>query len=133
MLTAVDSSVLLDVIIASPLHAEASEQALRTASSEGGLLICECVLAEIRPAFSGSNIHEFLADWQLRFLPSSLESALLAGEIFAGYLQRGGKAKRVIADFLIGAHAKIHASRLLARDRGYLRDYFTKLKILEPT
>lgn len=132
MLTAVDSSVLLDVITDAPGYADVSERAIRTASSQGGLIICECVVAEIRPTLGPDDVHEFLADWQLRFVPSTLESALLAGEIFSIYLQRGGKAKRVVADFLIGAHAKVHASRLLARDRGYLRDYFTKLAVVEP-
>jgi predicted nucleic acid-binding protein len=132
MLTAVDSSVLLDVIADSPDQADGSERVLRRTSTEGGLIICECVLAEIRPAFSGDDIHAFLGDWQIRFVPSSLESALLAGEMFARHLKRSGRAGRVIADFLIGAHAKIHASRLLARDRGYLRNYFSTLKLVEP-
>jgi len=133
MLTAIDSSVLLDVVTDSPSHANASEQALRRAAEEGGLIICECVLAEIRPAFgNGSDIERFLEDWQLRFIPSSRESALLAGELFAAYLERGGREGRVLTDFLIGAHAKLHADRLLARDRGYLRDYFSRLKLLVP-
>ena len=133
MLTAIDSSVLLDVVTDSPSHANASEQALRRAAEEGGLIICECVLAEIRPAFgNGSDIERFLEDWQLRFIPSSRESARLAGELFAAYLERGGREGRVLADFLIGAHAKLHADRLLARDRGYLRDYFSRLKLLVP-
>jgi predicted nucleic acid-binding protein len=133
MLTAVDSSVLLDVVVDSPAHADASEKALRKAASEGGLIICECVLAEIRPAFSDrAAIEQFMADWQLRFVPSSPESALRAGELFGLYLKRGGRGGRVIADFLIGAHASLHADRLLARDRGYLRDYFSRLKLLSP-
>jgi hypothetical protein len=47
MLTAVDSSVLMDVLTNSAAHADSSEQALRKAAGEGGLIICECVLAEI--------------------------------------------------------------------------------------
>jgi hypothetical protein len=52
--------------------------------------------------------------------------------MFALYLERGGKRGRVVPDFLIAAHAQNHASGLLARDRGYYRDYFTHLKIIEP-
>lgn len=133
MLTAVDSSVLLDVLTDSPAHADASEKALRQAAQEGGLIVCECVLAEVRPAFGSANeVDRFLADWQLRFVPSSRKSALLAGELFAAYLERAGRESRVIADFLIGSHAQLHADRLLARDRGYLRDYFSRLKLLVP-
>ncbi len=133
MLTAVDSSVLLDAVTDSPKHAQSSEKALRKAAAEGGLIICECVLAEIRPAFANAaEIEEFLSDWQLRFVPSSRESSLLAGELFGTHLARGGKGGRVVADFLIGAHAFLHAERLLARDRGYLRDYFKRLKLLTP-
>jgi predicted nucleic acid-binding protein len=133
MLTAVDSSVLLDVLTDSASHADVSEHALRKAASEGGLIICECVLAEIRPAFgNAAQVEEFVGDWQLRFVSSSRESALLAGEIFAAYLRRSGRHGRILADFLIGAHAQLHADRLLARDRGYVRDYFSSLKLLVP-
>lgn len=132
MLTAVDSSVLLDVAAADPAWADASEAALRRASREGGLVICECVLAEITPALGADAIDEFLHDWNLRFVPSSAASSKLAGAMLAVHLARGGKRSRVAADFLIGAHAQLHAARLLARDRGYLRDYFGKLTVWDP-
>ena len=42
----------------------------------------------------------------------------------------GGKHERILADFLIGAHALHEANRLLTRDRGFYRRYFSGLEIL---
>ena len=134
MRTAVDSSVLLDVLIADPRFADASEEALQRAAREGALMVCECVLAEITPAVGAANIDEFLTDWNVAFVPSTAESARLAGEMFAGYLRRSPRpGGRVVPDFLIGAHAACLADRLLARDRGYYRDHFKKLRVFDPT
>lgn len=133
MVTAVDTSVLLDVVADDPHWADASEAALRRASQEGSLVICECVLAEIVPAIGEAAVEEFLDDWNLRFVPSSRVVALLAGRMFAIHLARGGKGGRVLPDFLVGAHAQTHAERLLARDRGYLRDYFKKVPLWDPS
>lgn len=133
MRTAVDSSVLLDVVIDDPSFGGRSEAALRSAASEGVLSICECVLAEIRPAFAAGEIEEFLSDFAIEFTPSSRESALLAGEMFSLHLKRRKRSTpRIAADFLIGAHALLTADRLLARDRGFYRDYFASLTIVAP-
>ena len=35
-------------------------------------------------------------------------------------------------DFLIGAHAQIQANHIAAIDRGYLRRYFPRLRVLKP-
>ena len=45
----------------------------------------------------------------------------------------GGRRERVIADFLIGAHAQQRSHRLLTRDRGFHRAYFTELSVLDPS
>jgi predicted nucleic acid-binding protein len=132
MATAIDSSVLLDVLLADPAHMVSSEAALRAAAGQGGLLVCEVVIAEITPVLPGASIREFLSDWHIQFVPSTVESATLAGEMFRAYLERGGKRGRVVPDFLIAAHAQIHAGSLLARDRGYYRDYFKGLNLVEP-
>ena len=133
MATAVDSSVLLDVLLADPQHAAVSKAALVEAAAQGGLIINEVVVAEIMPVLKKDSILELLSDWQITFVPSSLESAALAGEMFRVYLGRGGKRGRVVQDFLIAAHAQIHADGLLARDRGYYRDYFVNLRLLDPS
>jgi predicted nucleic acid-binding protein len=131
MISALDSSVILDVLTASPELVDTSEALLRRAMAEGKLVIGECALAEIAPAFKDEDLlKEFLADWRIEFVPSSQASAILAGRNFSRYLSRGGRKGRIVADFLIGAHAVLHADRLLARDRGYLRDYFSRLVVL---
>lgn len=135
MRTAIDTSVLLDVLVDDPTHAQRSEAALRRASEQGALIISGCVLAEIAPAFStNADLDEFLGDWNVAFVPSSRQSAALAGDMFRRYLGRRprNQQRRVIADFLVGAHARCLADRLLARDRGYYRDYFDGLVLLEP-
>jgi predicted nucleic acid-binding protein len=132
MKTALDSSVILDVITNDAHWADASEAALKIALSAGPLLVGECVLAEIAPALAEDELEGFFSDWMIQFVPSTRSSASLAGQMFRTYLQRNSGPKRVLPDFLIGAHALIHAGRLLARDRGYYRDYFNELTVIAP-
>lgn len=130
---AVDSSVLVDVLVNDPQHAERSGVALQEAARQSGLIVCEVVVAEILPVIGEATLEEFFSDLQITFVPSSVESATLAGQMFRRYLERGGKRGRVVPDFLIGAHAQVHAQGLLARDRGYYRDYFRDLRLLDPS
>lgn len=133
MVTAVDSSVLLDVLLDDPTHGTTSKAALRQAQGQGSLILCESVLAEVCPVLGPAAMGQFLKDWNLTFLPSTAVSAILAGAMFKLYLERGGKRGRVLVDFLIGAHAETHSARLLARDRGFYRDYFKRLRLWDPS
>ncbi len=134
MTTAVDTSVLLDLLTDDATHGTASETALRNSRAEGRLVVCECVLAELRPALSkDSEVQSLLDDLGIDYVACSRESALLAGRHLAKYFQRGGLRGRIVPDFLIAAHAQLHADRLLARDRGFFRDYFSSLKLVDPT
>src|SRR5438128_4764772 len=114
MITAVDSSVILDVLAGNPRDADRSAQALEIANSAGQLIVCEAVVAEITPEVT--DVAAFFDVWQIRFVPSTLKSAILAGEMYGRYRLRGGRKLRVVADFFVGAHAKLIADRLLARD-----------------
>lgn len=132
MKTALDTSVILDVLTDDRQWGRSSELALKKALSNGMLIIGECVLAEVTPALAEDELSAFLSDWNIVFVPSSIESSELAGKMYRSYLQRNRVATRVLPDFLIGAHAAHHAGRLLARNRGYYREYFTDLTVVEP-
>jgi predicted nucleic acid-binding protein len=132
--TAVDSSVLLDVLGADPQFGEASREALRRAYDAGALVACEVVWTEVRAHFpSHESFREDLATLGILFDPMTTEAAELAGELWR---QRPKKSKedrhRVVADFLIGAHAQVQADAFLTRDRGFYRRYFKSLKVLGP-
>ena len=48
-------------------------------------------------------------------------------------LRGGARRDRIVADFLIGAHARLQADRLLTRDRGFFRDSFDGLEVIDPS
>ena len=68
----------------------------------------------------------------MTFLPMSEESSLYAADIWRSYRNAGGLRKRMVADFLVAAHATCQADRLLSRDRGFYRTHFQNLKLIEP-
>ncbi len=83
MISAVDSSVILDVLADSRAFADASISALRLGAREGKLIVCECVCAEVYPAIADrERFRKFLSEWQLQFVPSTEETAVRAGEMF---------------------------------------------------
>jgi predicted nucleic acid-binding protein len=73
-----------------------------------------------------------LRDLDLRHSPLTEESSLLAGKIFRVYRGEGGPRKTILADFLVAAHAATQADSLATDDRGYLRTYFPKIRLLVP-
>jgi len=56
-----------------------------------------------------------------------------AGGAWAAYRRRGGSRARLIPDFLVGAHAFTQAEALLTRDRGFYRQCFPRLRLVDPT
>lgn len=134
MITAVDSSVLLDVLTAEPQFGPASLGALQRCVAEGGIVACDIVWAETSATFASElDADRELAALGVRFSGVEARTAAAAGSAFRSYRKRGGPRDRVVADFLVGAHAQVQADRLLTRDRGFYRSYFSRLTIIDPT
>jgi len=134
MKTAVDSSVLLDVFGADPKHGERSRAALRKAYDEGALVACEVIWAEVRAHFPNDNsFDEAMGLIGVRFDSISSHAARVAGRLWRESRRRGSRRDRVVADFLVGAHAWHQADTLLSRDRGFYREYFAELSLVDPS
>ena len=135
MKTAVDSSVLLDVLGADTRFGDRSREALRTAYDTGALVACDVVWAEVRAHFpSEADFRQVLGILGVRFEAIDAEAATAAGQLWRE--SRGTVAaprSRVVADFLIGAHAALQADALLTRDRGFFRRHFRQLRVVDPS
>ena len=134
MITAVDTSVLLDVLDPDPEFGPTSAAALRACEAQGALIACEVVWAETAHAFASTDAaSEAFERLRLSFSPIEAAASMRAATHWRAYRAAGGSRTRIVADFLIGAHALLHADRLLTRDRGFYRGYFDGLEIIDPT
>ena len=130
---AVDSSVLVDVLAGDPRFADVSLASLGEALAAGDVVICDAVVAEIHTLLAGSeSTMEGLSSLGIRYLPTTEQAAVRAGHMQRRFRDRGGRRERVVADFLIGAHALLQCDALVTRDAGFFRDYFKGLKVIEP-
>jgi hypothetical protein len=133
VITAVDTSVLLDVLGAHPKHGPASLKALAEAHEMGSVMACDVVWAEVGGLYpTPAAAADVMDGLGIRFAPLDPEVAAAAGRVWVEYRRRKGPRDRAIPDFLIGAHAWMRADRFLTRDRGFYRAYFKRLRIIDP-
>jgi predicted nucleic acid-binding protein len=135
--TAVDTNVIVALWDRDPAPSTTARLALDAALARGSLVICAPVFAELMAApgrtesfldsfFGATGIH---VDW-------ALEEAVWrsAGRAFQAYAARrrkhGGGPRRILADFLIGAHALQGGHHLLTLDDHLYRAAFPALTLV---
>ncbi len=137
MTTAVDTNVMIALWDKDCALSLAAQNALDAAFNRGTLVAAAPVFAELLAApgrsetFVGSFFEEtgITVDWEL---PEQIWRS--AGRAFQAYAERRRRqrdrgARRILADFLIGAHALTNGCRLLTLDDRLYRTAFPKLSI----
>jgi predicted nucleic acid-binding protein len=133
MITAVDANVLLDILTGSPKEIQIAQSALRQAESAGAIITSVVAYAEVAAQFTSKvRAKEFFDLLSCKIETLDESAAFLSGQFFDEYKQRGGKRLRILADFLIAAHAQLNADRILTRDMRFFGPNFPRLKAVSP-
>lgn len=137
MLSAIDTNVISALWSNEPAS-EGINELLFAAQQAGGLVICAPVYAELM-AYSGGNkafLETFLEDTQIQ-VEMNLERKIWerAGEAYSAYAERrrrdrAGQPKRLLVDFVVGAHALLGTDRLLTLDPKPYRTAYPELQLL---
>jgi hypothetical protein len=131
--TLVDTNVLIDFLDDDSAWFDWSSSALSAAADRGIVAINSVIYAEVAVAYSRiEDVDAALPDAFFTRLALPWAAAFLAGQVFKQYRRRGGKRPGVLPDFFIGAHAAVSNLTLLTRDARRYRQYFPKLRILQP-
>lgn len=139
MITAVDTNVLVALWDRDETLNLAAQTALDAAFARGKLVISGAVFAELLafPRRTETFLGQFLKDTGIGVDWTTDEAVWrAAGKAFRRYANRrrkqsAGGPRRILADFLIGAHALENSYSLLTLDAGIYRAAFPKLQIVK--
>jgi predicted nucleic acid-binding protein len=135
--TAIDTNVIVGLWDAEETVRQAARRALDAALTRGEMVICGVVYAELiaAPGRTEAFVDQFCEQAGIR-VEWELKERIwrTAGAAFQGYAvrrkkHRGLEPRRLLADFLIGAHALVNSYRLLTLDSGVYRASFPRLVI----
>jgi len=137
MTTAIDTNVIVALWADDPDLSLAAESALEAAYRRGSLVVSAPVFAELIAApgrtenFVTAMLEEngIAIDWELN--EPVWRAAGRAFQTYAERRRQQGEAgpRRLLADFLIGAHAMVRRYRLLSLDERLYRAAFPALRL----
>ena len=138
MTTSIDTNVI--VALWRKDHASNADAArlLAKARSYGPLIVCGPVFSELAadPQRTPEDLGDFLRDTGISVAWNLGEADWReAGRAYRGYAHRRwasskSQPRRILADFLVGAHALVRNHALLTFDAGHYAAAFPKLKII---
>ena len=130
----VDSNVLIDLLENDPNWADWSETQFTPLAEAGLAVINPIIYAEVAANFATIEaLNAAVQPFNLQREPLPWDAAFLASQAFKLYRRRGGLRSSPLPDFYIGAHASLAGYSLLTRDARRYREYFPKLKIIDPS
>jgi hypothetical protein len=92
MITAVDTNILLDILVPNEQFYKASVDALQNVASEGSLVISDTAYAELCIHFDTQrNCDAFLESAEMRVQSLAREAHFLASRAWRTYRAQGGK------------------------------------------
>jgi predicted nucleic acid-binding protein len=140
MKTAVDTNVFVALFSGDADASVAAQAALEEARAGGPLGISPAVYAELVAGRDEAFVERFLSEKDIEVdWGQNREVWGTAGARYGEYARDRRKQKgdpgprRILADFLIGAHAVHCAKALLTSDSSIYGTYFSELKVLGPT
>lgn len=152
MTVALDTNILLDVLLPDPDNKDPSFNLLTRYMKTDQLIISEIVYSELASQFSREKLLiDFLNDTNINLVASSQKALWIAAAAWKKYIGSRDKTlqcshcgkkevfrcskcysiitsrQHIISDFLIAGHALVESDKLLTRDRGFYRTYFAEL------
>lgn len=155
MTIAIDTNILFDILLPDPKFKDSSLNLLKDYSKSNKLIISEIVYSELASQFNEQYLLDlFLSDSNIFIKNTGKDGLWIASKVWNDYNKNRNtklqcnncghfqnyycnkcnkliKSKQhIIPDFIIGGHAIENSNKLISRDRGFYRKYFTELEII---
>jgi hypothetical protein len=138
MTTSIDSNIIVALWWNSDSLNRAAAQVLAQARRNGRIIVSAPAFAELAgdPNRNETELNQFFLDTGI-LIEWEFDEEIWreAGRAYRGYIRRrrsssGSAPRRILADFLIGAHALIRGHSLLTLDRRLYSAAFPRLRII---